>query len=70
MRRPGLVPQHFQGSDHVLSLGTPGPSAIGRKYETSIGPRYRTTRTWRPMCSGDTSVIVKINTGSTKEEPQ
>ena len=52
------------------ALGRRAPFAIGRKYETSIGPRHRTTRTWGPMCSGDTSVIVNINTGSTKEEPQ
>ena len=38
MRRPGLVPQHVQGSGHVLCFGTPGHFAIGRKYETSIGP--------------------------------
>lgn len=58
MRRPGLVPQRFQGSGHVLSLGTPGPSAIGRKYETFVVPAAGSVRTRRPMCASRHRVIV------------
>src|SRR5918998_190611 len=57
-RRPRLVPQHSQGSDHAPSLGTPGLSAIGRKYETFVVPAAGSGRTRRPMRPPRHPVIV------------
>ncbi len=55
--------------DHALSVGTPRPSRISRKYETRLVPPARASRACRPMCRSLCAVIVTSLAGTTSADP-